>query len=182
MFITWKKTTMKANVLSHFINLFFKFSLSPALSRAHTHALTHSSLSAWTVLLWIISFSYGTALMAQRARVMPIPLFLEGAPHASVRAPACVRLFCMLQAFSHAPLFLPCVSIKLTCRWKRNFLHRSLLWCRYRRSSTDSAHICFICALCRSQHEAFSVHGNRTVAPSNSPPPPPTPVYLQLAP
>lgn len=166
------------------LSIYFSNSLFLLLSLARTHTPSHTLLcqheqffsgslvSVMVQLLWRSEPGSCRSLSFWRAHRM----------RPCVRLPACVRLFCMLQAFSHAPLFLPCVSIKLTCRWKRNILHRSLLWCRYRRSSTDSAHICFICALCRSQHEAFSVHGNRTVAPSNSPPPPPTPVYLQLAP
>lgn len=153
--------------------IYFSNSLTLLLSLARTHALTHTSLSAWTALLWIISFSYGTALMVQRARVMPIPLSFWRAHRMRpcVRLPACA-CFCMLPAFSRASLILPCLSIKRTCRWKRDFLHWSLLWrscrCRYRRSSTGSAQICSICALFRSQHEAFTVC-MATVAPSTTP-------------
>lgn len=70
--------------------------LTFSLSRTHAHPLTPTSLSGWTTLLWIITFSYGIALMVQAAN----------------RGPSFSRARACAPALPRRSPFLPCQSIK----------------------------------------------------------------------
>lgn len=158
MFLTKKKETtgtLKGNLLS--IWPFFKFSLplshARSRTRPHTHfsvSLNNSSLDHY-LQLWYSSYGAGSE------QGSGLSLFLEG---------ACVRAT-ITPSISISPLSVhqawPAVESE-TSSYSRLWC---LCSCRYRGTSPDSAHICSICALWRSQREAFSVcMATRTVQQS----------------
>lgn len=102
MFLTQKDYTERQSFQHWSVFQILTFSLS----RTHAHAPTPTSLSAWTTLLWIITFSYGIALMAQ----------------AENRGPSFSRARACAPALPRRSPFLPCQSIKLDLPLKAKLL------------------------------------------------------------
>lgn len=158
-----------------FLLFFFSNSFFSSLFLVHTHTGTHTHAPA----LCIISSSYGIALRAQGHVNPPSFFFLYFSGERSAACFCRVPALFFLSVFLFPPSpFLPCPSVSLTCRSKRNFWHLSLLWCfcsrRYRRTSTDSvSYLLHLRVLSESARCIHRAHGNRNVAPSPTPTHPP---------